>query len=395
MANEHAPFPIERLAPSIQQFMTFMKTSTYFRRRGESGIADFVFGNPHEMPLPGFVQALERHVQPHDKDWFAYKMSEPEATTAAAAALRQSTGIAFEPADIFMTNGAFAAIAVTLRALVAPGDEVLFLSPPWFFYELLIEAAFATPVRVKIEPPAFDLPVDAIAAALTPRTRAILINSPHNPTGRIYPREDLERLAAVLREASAKNGRPVYLLSDEAYRHIVYDNRTVTSPVEVYADTLVLYTYAKTLLTPGERIGYIAAPPTVHDRERLGAAILLAQFASGWAFPNATLQRALGDLEGLSIDIAALTRRRDRMAAALSAMGYEICVPEGTFYMMVRSPIADDLAFTEQLAAHDTFVLPGTAVERPGWFRLSLTASDAMVERGLPGFEAALRSAQT
>lgn len=392
MSNEREPFAIERLTPSIGQLVEFLESSTYFQRRDDPGIADFVFGNPHEMPLPGFVDALHRRVDPRDKDWFAYKRSEPGSTAIVAASLRQRMGLPFEPADIFMTNGAFAAISVTLRAITAPGDEVVFLSPPWFFYEFLIEAAGGKAVRVKLEPPAFDLPVEAIAAALTPRTRAIIVNSPHNPTGRIYPHADLERLAAVLRDASARNGRPIYLLSDEAYRRIVFDGRSFTSPAEVYAETLILYTYAKTLLTPGERIGYIAAATSMpmRDRERLRKAIPLAQFATGWAFPNATLQHAIGDLETLAIDIGALTRRRDRMAGALSGMGYELRVPEGTFYMMVRAPIADDRVFTEQLAAHDTFVLAGSMVEQPGWFRVSLTASDAMVEKGLDGFRAVL-----
>jgi aspartate aminotransferase len=382
--------PVEQVLPAIAGLLDFLSASAYARKQGDPTIADFVFGNPHEMPLPGFVDAIRRHSEPRDKNWFAYKQSERVATEVVAASLQRRTGIAFAPEDVFMTNGAFAALTVALRAIVEPSDEVLYLSPPWFFYDALIQAAGGRAVRIPLSPPDFDLPVAAIAAAITERTRAVIVNSPQNPTGRIYSREDLTRLAEVLAAASQRIGRPVRILSDEAYRRIVFDGHAFHSPAELYPETFVIYTYAKVLLTPGERIGYIALPPEMSDRERVRKAIFLGQLVTGWAFPNATLQYAIGELEELSIDIGALTRRRDRMAAALRRMGYELRVPEGTFYMLVRAPIEDDRAFSERLAAHDTFVLPGSFVEQPGWFRISLTANDDMVERGLLGFAAAV-----
>jgi aspartate aminotransferase len=285
-----------------------------------------------------------------------------------------------------MTNGGFAAIAVAFRAILEPGDEVVFLSPPWFFYELLILAAGGVPVRVRLAPPAFDLDPAAISAAITPRTRAVLINTPHNPSGRIYPPADLQALAAALGEASARVGHAIYLVADEPYNRIVFDGRPFHSPAEFYPDTIITYSYGKTLLAPGMRIGYLTVPPTMPDRYALRERVLVAQLATGYSFPNALLQHALEDLEGLSIDVAALERRRDRLVAALRDMGYETTMPEGTFYVLARSPIADDVAFSELLAEEKVLVLPGTVVETPGWFRISLTASDEMVERGLTGF---------
>jgi aspartate aminotransferase len=341
------------------------------------------------MPLPGYVDALHRHLDPQDPDWFAYKLSEPNARAAVARTLTTRTGLPWDPADVAMTNGGFAALAVTMRAILEPGDEVVFLSPPWFFYELLIVAADGVPVSVGLEPPAFDLDPAAIEAAITPRTRAILINTPHNPTGRIYPLESLRELGRVLERVSAGRDRPVILVCDEPYNRIVFDGRTFHSPSEVYPNTIVTYSYGKTLLAPGMRIGYVTMPPTMPDRETLRRAIFLSQLASGFAFPNALLQHAIDDLEALSVDIAALERRRDRLVPALRAMGYETSLPEGTFYVMARSPIADDQAFAERLAEHGALVLPGSIVELPGWFRISLTASDAMVEAGLRSFASA------
>jgi aspartate aminotransferase len=288
-----------------------------------------------------------------------------------------------------MTNGGFAAIAVALRTVVDPGDEVIFLSPPWFFYEMLILAAGGEPIRVTLDPPAFDLDVDRIAATIGPRTRAVLVNSPHNPSGRVYSADDLQRLADVLTDASARIGHPVWIVSDEPYNRILFDGRTYTSPAQVYAHTLITYSYGKTLLAPGQRIGYVTVPPSLLERAEVRDEIFLQQLSSGFTFPNALLQHALADLEKLSIDIGALERRRDRLVPALRDLGYECTMPEGTFYAMARSPIDDDVAFGDILARHRVLVLPGSIVEVPGWFRISLTASDEMVTNGIPRFQAA------
>jgi aspartate aminotransferase len=299
-------------------------------------------------------------------------------------------GIRFSPQDIFVTNGGFAAIASSLRAVAGPGDEVIFISPPWFFYEALVLAAGATPVRVTARPPDFDLDADAIAAAITPRTAAVLVNTPQNPTGRVYPPEQLRRLADVLSAASRRHGTTIYLLSDEAYYRIVFEGRRFVSPASFYPATLVLYSYAKTLLAPGMRIGYVAMSPEMPDAARLRQTLMLSQVITGFAFANADLQYALPRLEQLSIDLGQVERRRARLIPALREMGYQTSLPEGTFYTMVRSPIPDDLEFTSRLRRHRVLVLPGTVVEVPGWFRISLTANDEMVERGLDGFRRAL-----
>jgi aspartate aminotransferase len=353
------------------------------------GVSNFAFGNPNEMPLPGYVTALREHLEPKANDWFAYKLSEPKSQAAVARALTARTGLDWDPADVAMTNGGFAAIAVAMRAIVEPGDEVVFLSPPWFFYEILILAAGGVPVRVPLAPPSFDLDLASIDAAITPRTRAVLLNTPHNPSGRVYPLADLEALAGTLRAASARIGHPVYLVSDEPYSRIVFDGREFHSPAEVYSDTIITYSYGKTLLAPGMRIGYLTVPPTMADRVALRSQVLVVQIASGFSFPNALLQHAIEDLERLSIDIGAIERRRDRMVGALTRMGYEPTTPEGTFYIMARAPIADDVAFSLELAREDIAILPGTVVEVPGWFRISLPANDQMVEASLSGFERA------
>jgi aspartate aminotransferase len=379
---------IDRLQASIQGFLDFFE-GPFSRLNENPEVANFAVGNPLEHPMPEYVDTLRTHLEPRKRNWFAYKMSEPKARIAVAKYLAERTGLAWEPEDVAMTNGGFAALAVAMRALVEPGDEVVFLSPPWFFYEFLILAAGAEPVRVHLPPPSFEPDMDELAAAITPRTRAIIFNSPQNPSGRVYPLETLSALAEVLTDASARIGHPIYLISDEPYNRILFDGRPFHSPAEVYPYTITTYSFGKQLLAPGMRVGYLTVPPTMPDRERFQEIVFVAQFATGYAFPNALLQHALPDLLALEIDIPAMQRRRDRLVPALREIGYESTMPEGTFYAMARSPIPDDVAFTDILARHRVLVLPGTVVEVPGWFRISLTANDDMIEPGIAGFAAA------
>jgi aspartate aminotransferase len=367
-------------------FLRWYPSSRHAQRVGDPEIADLVFGNPHDMPLPPYVAGLAHQLVPQSKDWFAYKMNEPVPTQTVAKTLRARTGMDFVPEDVFVTNGGFAAIAVSLRVFAGPGDEVIFLSPPWFFYELLIHGAGATPVRVSLQPPEFALDAAAIAAAITPRTSAVIVNSPNNPSGRIYSDAELSQLASVLRAASKKHGRSIALLSDEAYYKIVFDGAVAPTPATHYEHTCVLYSYGKQLLAPGQRIGFVALPPTHPEREGLREAMMLAQCATGFAFPNALLQHALPEIEKLCVDLDALARRRDRATSVLRSLGYETTYPASTFYVLVRSPDPDDLKFCDRLAELDTFVLPGTLVELPGFVRISLTASDAMLEQALKAF---------
>jgi aspartate aminotransferase len=394
MTDQPVSQRIRHVTATLETFLTFATNSAYSRLAGTPGVADFAFGNPHEMPLPGFVQALQNWVTPRNKDWFAYKLSEPDAQVAVATALSERSGVTYTPDDIVLTNGAFAGLAVCLAALIDPGDEVIFISPPWFFYESLILGYGGVPVRVRIDPQTLDLDLAAIEQAITPRTRAIIVNSPNNPTGKIYPPETLTALGELLATASRQHGGPIYLLSDEAYSRLLFDGRRYPSPIRFYPHSLLIYTYGKTLLIPGQRIGYIALPPALPAREEISFALLAAQTMVGYAFPNALLQYALPDFEKLTIDLDHLQAKRDRLVAALRSAGYTLHVPEGTFYLLARSPWEDDVAFCELLAEYNILVMPGAVVEMPGHFRISLTANDQMIDQAIPDFAAAMQQAQ-
>ena len=382
-----------KIMDSMESFMKFYQDSAYSRLHNEPGVCDFSIGNPHEMPLADLTTAFQKWSVPENKDWFAYKQSEPAAQEVVARTLRQRTDMPFEPEDICMTNGAFAAINVILKTIIDPEDEVIYINPPWFFYVPLIVSHYGVPVRVECNPQDFDLDLAAIERAITAKTRAIITNSPNNPTGRIYSPATLQRLAEILEKASQRHDHPVFLLSDESYNRIVFDRTTFHSPTEYYSLSFLIYTYGKTLLAPGQRIGYIAIPPTMPMREQMRQAIFAAQMVSSYAFPNALLQHALPDLERVSIDISHIQAKRDRLVQALRGMGYQLNLPEGTFYLLVRSPIPDDEAFINLLAEKMVLCLPGKSFEMPGYFRISLTANDEMIDRALPGFAWAIEQA--
>ena len=380
-------------ATPFQRLYEFYRLSGYQDRRHQPGVLDFTFGDPHDPPSDAHVEILRESLIPQHELWFAYNLGDAKAIEAATLSLRRHLGIPFETDDVHLTTGGFAAISTALKIVGDPGDEVIYSLPPWFLYEGLVLEAGLVPVKVSIDRESFDLDLAAIAAAITPRTRIVIVNSPNNPTGKIYPAATLERLAAILDEASERNGRRIFLISDEAYNRIVFDGARFRSPVEFYPWSFLAYSYGKTLLSPGERIGYLALPPTMPGRAALRDAIEAVQICGGWLFPNTSLQHALPRLETLAFDIPLFQRKRDVMVAALRDIGYRVRVPEATFYLFPESPLADDAAFADALNREGVLVLPGRMFETPGFFRICLTATMETIEASLPRFAAAFRTA--
>jgi aspartate aminotransferase len=384
---------VQAAAPFRQMF-GFRMHSGYAERRLEPGVLDFTFGDPHEVQMPEYVEALREATLPRDELWFAYKQSELPAQEAAAASLERVVPLGWTAGDVRMTTGGFGAITVAMKVLADPGEEVVYTLPPWFLYEPLALEAGLVPVKVKAAEPSFDLDLDAIAGAVTERTRIVIVNSPNNPTGRIYAPELLRDLASLLEEASARHGRRIWIVSDEPYNRIVFSGNEFHSPAEFYEDTLICYSYGKTLLAPGQRLGYLAVPPRVAGRDELLEAVDMMQIAAGWLFPNAVMQHAVPRLEQLSLDVTALEAKRDRAVEGLRQAGYEVATPQGTFYLWVRSPVPDDEAFVDELSRRGVLVMPGTIFETPGWFRICLTATAESVEAALPHLREAIDAAR-
>ena len=286
---------------------------------------------------------------------------------------------------------------VAFRLVLDVGDEAIYSEPAWFCYEPMLLAADAVPRKVALSSLKFDLDLGTINAAISPRTRLVIVNTPHNPTARIYSRDSLTELSDLLDRASARIGHRIYLLSDEPYRRLRSDERGFVSPAAIYPWTLISYSYGKVLLAPGQRLGYLAISPIMpeSDRTALRNAMFSAQMALGWCFPNAVMQSALPDLEILSIDQSALARRRDALTTALDGSGYDVLPPEGTFYLWIKWPKGDPKRMWNALADRDVFVMPGDLMNASQYFRVSLTASDEMISRALPAFEKAARIGPT
>lgn len=373
-------------AAAFAPVQDFFFSSRYGERRGDPAICDFTFGNPHEFPLTGLVEAIREHAVPQDQNWYAYKTSEPEPRAFLAQSLSEELGLGFEPDDIALTAGAFGAIALAFGLLLNPGDEVVIPRPGWFCYAPMLRLGNMVPVEAALSPDAFDIDLAALDAAIGPRTRMVVVNSPHNPTGRIYSEVELKAVADLLELASTRIGHRIFLLSDEPYRRIRFDHRPFVSPAEIYPWTLIDYSYGKVLLAPGQRIGYLALSPLMPDKDRqtLRDALFTTQMALGWTFPNAVMQYAIADLEGLTVDVDVLAKRRDRLSGVLEASGYDLLPPEGTFYLFARAPGGDGDALFHALADRDVFVMPGRIMNTPDHFRICLTANDEMIERSLP-----------
>ena len=352
----------------------------------EPDALDLTFGNPREMALPGLPAAMRAQLEPRSVDWFAYKTSERSAQEVVAAGLRGELGLEFEPDDIAMTQGAFGAISLAFALLADAGDEVVIPDPGWFCYAPMLHAANLVPVPAPLDPTTFDLDIDAIARAITPRTRIVVVNSPANPTGRVYPKSAWEALAGVLEDASRTHGGRIWLLSDEPYRRIRFDGVEFASPAASYPWTVIDYSYGKVLLAPGQRLGYLALSPLVPpaERDELRAAFMPLGLAIGWGFPDAVMQYSVPALETLSLDMVELTRKRDRLHGALADAGLEITRPEGTFYLWGKAPGGDARAFCDALEERGVYVMPGTLFGQPHHFRISLTATMPMIDRALP-----------
>jgi aspartate aminotransferase len=351
---------------------------------------DFLAGNPQDMAMPEYVGAIQRALEPDSPSYYSYGPPWRPAVESATAALAERLDLELDPDDVFLTRGAASGLFLVLRTVVDAGDQVLMFSPPWFFYEPMILGEGAQVARVQLKEQTFDLDLDLLERALTPHTRAVIINTPHNPSGRIYPEDDLRALGEILERASRRNGRRVYLISDEAYARILFDGRRMVTPGRFYPATFMLHSYSKTLLAPSQRAGYLAMPPSMPDRAQLRMALLTGSIGAG-AVPDTGMQRAMPELERMSIDTGALQRRRDVMVSELRSQGYEVASPEGRFYLFPRTPIPDAVEFCDWLADRRVYTLPGEAFERPGYFRISLTATDAMVERALPVFAEAMQ----
>lgn len=308
-----------------------------------------------------------------------------------AASLNRRFGTGYGPGDVFMTVGAAASLSCTFKAVVNPGDEVIVISPYFPEYRVWIETSGATCVEVPADPETFDLDVDAIAAALTPRTKAVVINSPNNPVGVVYGIESLTRLAMALEEAERTFDTSIYLVSDEPYREIVYGAEVPWVP-GVYGRTVVCYSYSKSLSLPGERIGWVLVPDTNPDHDELVDAVAGAARALGFVCAPSLFQRVIVDCVDVPADVAAYAENRALLCEGLGRLGYEYVEPQGAFYLWVKALEPDAQAFFERAREYELLPVPSDSFGCGGWVRVGYCVSRDTIERSMPAWEALAKS---
>ena len=357
---------------------------------GADKVFDFSLGNP-SVPAPAAVSTAIRELSelpPQQVHGYTPAQGTPIARQTIAENLNNRFGTSYGPDDLYLTSGAAASIDITFHALTNPGDEVCVIAPFFPEYRVWIESCECTCVEVKARESDFQIDVDALAAAITPKTRAIIVNSPNNPVGVVYSRENLEQVAALLKARSEEYGEPIYLISDEPYRELVYGDAVVTWMPDLYDNTIVCYSWSKSFSLPGERIGYVLVPPTVTDARRVYAAVCGAGRALGYVCASSMFQQVITSCIDAPVDTDAYVRNRELLVDGLSKLGYEYIEPQGAFYLWVKSLEPDAKAFSDRAKAHELLIVASDSFGVEGWVRLGYCVAPEVIEGSMPAFAA-------
>lgn len=385
-----------------QKIRQFMSEGGWIRRVFEEGLAlkaqigaenvfDLSLGNPVIEPPVEFKDELRRLASDPSAGMHRY-MPNPgymETRQAVAETLTQETGLSFAGGDIIMTCGAAAAANVVLKTILNPGDEVIILAPYFFEYLYYIDNHGGVAVVVNTTDQ-FRLDLPALESAITPQTRALILNSPNNPSGVVYSAEEIAGLAGLLSRKQEQFGTEIFLISDEPYKRIIFDEMEFPVVLPGYDNSIIVTSHAKDLALPGERIGFIAINPNHEGKEELAGGFSFCNRTLGFVNAPALMQHIVRNLQGVSIDPNYYQRKRDFMYGALVEMGFETVKPEGAFYLFPKAPIDDDVAFTRDLLQSNVLVVPGRGFGSPGYFRISYCVEDRVLEGAAEGLARAV-----
>lgn len=364
---------------------------------GDENVFDYSLGNP-SIPSPAAVDEAVRRIlldtptlQVH-----GYTSAVGDAATRQAIAddLNRRYDAGCRAENFFLGCGAAPELVAVFTALAVPEGELLAIAPYFPEYKPFAQAAGLNFRVVPPDVPEFQIKLDAVEAMLTPHTQAVLINTPNNPSGVVYTRKTLEALGALLTQKSAEFGHPIYLISDEPYRELAYGVEVPFVPL-IYPNTVVCYSYSKSLSLPGERIGYIYVPDSAADSRALYAAVAGAARSAGHVCAPSLWQKVIARCAGLRPDLQAYDRNRRALYEGLTAMGYEMAKPDGAFYLFIKAPGGDANAFSEKAKERDLLLVPGDGFGCPGYFRICYCVSYDMIQRSLPVFRALINKSGT
>ena len=362
------------------------------RERGEENVFDLSLGNPVIEPPPEFFEALRSLADTPTPGAHRYMPNAgyPETRQAVADTLAAETGLPYGAQHVLMTCGAAAALNVAIRALCDPGDEVVVLTPYFAEYLFYPGNHGAVPVVVGCDE-AFIPDLDDLERKLTPRSKVVILNSPNNPAGVIYPQSFVADLAALLRRKSDELGVDIYLISDEPYRRIIYDGLGYPFPQHEYERTITATSHAKDLALPGDRIGYLAIHPACEEAGDLMDAFAFCNRVLGFVNAPAIMQHLVRGLQHVTVDVSDYQAKRDYLCDVLTSAGYSVRKPEGAFYLFPQSPVEDEMLLIEALQDEGVLVVPGRGFGMPGYFRISYCVQQATLEGAAPGFRTAIQ----
>lgn len=358
---------------------------------GKENVFDYSLGNP-SIPAPEEVNRAIIDIVTQEDTLLVHGYTSAPGydglRQAVADNLNERYHVNVRPQDLFFTCGAAPALIAVLRALAVPSSEVIAIAPFFPEYRPFAETNGHSFVVVPPDMTHFQINFDALSQCLNPHTQAIIVNSPNNPSGVVYTRQTLEKLARLLEERSQAYGHPIYLIADEPYRELVYGDVEVPFIPTIYPNTVVCYSWSKSLSLPGERIGYVYVPEAAQDASALFAAIAGASRACGHVCPPSLLQRVVARCVQLPPDLQAYDENRTLLYNALTEMGYAMAKPDGAFYLFIKAPNGDSDAFSELAKQKNLLVVPGTSFGCKEYFRICYCVSNAMIRRSLPVFQA-------
>lgn len=357
---------------------------------GRENVYDFSLGNPSVAPPPEVNETIRRLLDGSDPcalHGYTSAPGDPAARAQIAASISRRFGMDCDASQLYLTVGAAAGLCCCLNGLCSEGDEVITFAPFFPEYSVFIRQAGAVMKVVPPEIEGFQIDFDALEGLLSPKTAALIVNSPNNPSGAVYSEATLRKLAALLEEKSEQFGRPIYLISDEPYREIAFSGVTVPYIPKLYRNTLVVYSWSKSLSLPGERIGYVYVPSQVEESGRVYAAVAGAGRALGYVCAPSLIQRTAAACCDLTADLSVYEQNAKLLVAELTKMGYNCVAPGGTFYLFPRTLIPDDVAFSEAAKALDLLIVPGSGFYCPGHVRISYCVPTERIERALPAFQ--------
>lgn len=356
---------------------------------GEDKVFDFSIGNPNIEPPAALINKLRELAENPIPGMHRYMSNAGYAETrrAVAEVLAENSGRAVTENHVLMTVGASGALNVALKTILDPGDEVIILTPFFVEYKFYTEN-HGGQIKVVETKEDFQIDVDTITRAIGPQTRAVLINTPNNPTGVIYSAESLDRLNVVLEAASKQYGRPIYVISDEPYAKISYDGMKVPPIFRHIKNSILCTSHSKDLALPGERIGYAAANPDIDEVGLLMDGLIMCNRILGFVNAPALMQRLVAGLQRESVNIAEYQEKRDLFYDNLTAMGYQMVKPQGAFYLFPKSPLPSCLEFAQKAQEKNLLIVPGVAFGKPGYFRIAYCVDKKMIQNSLPVFKA-------